>query len=238
MMDGERHEKMIYDNMENAVFRNRPNRFIANIEINGAPAVCHVKNTGRCRELLIPGAPILVQKRGGPARKTDWDLIFVRKGERLVNIDSAAPNRVFAEWARSGGPFREITLLKPEVRFGGSRLDFYIEADGRRAFAEVKGVTLEENGVVRFPDAPTQRGVRHLRELIACKAAGYDAYAVFVIQMRGVLRMEPNWETHPAFGEALLAAERAGVRILAFDCRVTENSIAACDPVAVITARP
>lgn len=230
---------MTYENIRRAVFLDRPNRFIAFIEIDGRREVCHVKNTGRCRELLLPGAEVFVQDvgRGFPdapnARKTHFDLIAVRKGKRLVNIDSAAPNRVFAELVRSGGLFRDATLLRPEVRFGASRFDFYIEAGGRRAFVEVKGVTLEEDGVARFPDAPTERGVRHLRELISCREAGYGAYAVFIIQIKGVRYMEPNWATHAAFGDALRDAARAGVQVLAVDCDVTENSIAAADTVEV-----
>jgi sugar fermentation stimulation protein A len=237
---------MIYENIRRAVFLDRPNRFVAHIELEGRVEVCHVKNTGRCRELLIPGAAVLVQDvgRGFPSlaerdyhapssRKTRYDLISVRKGERLINIDSAAPNKVFAEWVRAGGLFGDIKLLKPEVRFGGSRFDFYVEADSRRAFVEVKGVTLEEDGIARFPDAPTERGVRHLRELISCVEAGYDAYAVFAIQMKGVLYMEPNWAMHPAFGEALRDAARAGVTVLAVDCDVTEDSITAADAVEV-----
>ena len=234
---------MTYENIRRAVFVDRPNRFIAHIELDGEIKVCHVKNTGRCRELLIPGAEIFVQdfgveSPGGPhARKTRYDLITVRKGERLINIDSAAPNKVFAEWVRAGGLFSGVTLLRPETRFGGSRFDFYIEAGGRRAFVEVKGDTLEEDGVARFPDAPTERGVKHLRELIACRDVGYDTYAVFVIQMKDVRYMEPNWATHPAFGEALGDAARAGVRVLAVDCFVTEDSITAADMVAVRVTR-
>ena len=229
---------MHYNHIEPAVFIDRPNRFIAHIETESGPQVCHVKNTGRCRELLIPGAKIFVQRCVAPTRKTHYDLISVRKGEKLINIDSAAPNRVFAERVRAGGLFGDISLLRPETRFGSSRFDFYIEADGRRAFVEVKGVTLEENGVVRFPDAPTIRGERHLRELISCVEAGYDAYAVFIIQMKGVSHFEPNRETHPAFGEALRAAERAGVILLATDCRVTETEITAGDPVPIVTNPP
>ena len=234
---------MIYENIRRAVFLDRPNRFIANIEIDGRREVCHVKNTGRCRELLEPGAAVLVQdaRQSGsagipPARKTKYDLISVWKGERLINMDAAAPNRVFAEWVRSGGLFRNVALIKPEYRFGDSRFDFYIEADGRRNIAEIKGVTLEEEGVARFPDAPTERGVRHLRGLISSLKSGYDAYAVFIIQMKGVRYMEPNWKTHPAFGIALRDAKQAGVNVLAVDCRVTEDSITAADFVDVFTA--
>ncbi len=232
---------MTYENIHRAVFIDRPNRFIANIEIDGRIEVCHVKNTGRCRELLIPGAEILVQDagRGYPelplSRRTRFDLISVRKGQRIVNIDSAAPNKAFAEWVRDSGLFRDITLIRPEYRFGGSRFDFYIEVDGRRALVEVKGVTLEEDGVARFPDAPTVRGVKHLRELITAVEAGYDAHAVFIIQMKGVSWLEPNWGTHAAFGEALRDAKQAGVNILAVDCVVTEDSMTAADLVEVRT---
>ncbi len=224
---------MIYENIKPAVFLDRPNRFIANIEIKGRQEVCHVKNTGRCRELLTPRADIFVQECGSDRRKTKYDLISVRKGERLVNIDSSAPNKVFAEWVNGGGLFEKVDLLKPEHRFGGSRFDFYIEADGRRAFLEVKGVTLEEDGIARFPDAPTERGVRHLNELAACVEAGYDAYMVFVVQMKGIRHVEPNRATHPAFAEALKSAWQAGVHILALDCDVTEDSIFASERVDV-----
>ena len=225
---------MKYENIRQGVFVDRPNRFIANIEVEGEIQVCHVKNTGRCRELLTPGARVLVQDCASPTRKTRWDLISVWKGERLINMDAAAPNRVFGEWLAQGGLVPAPDLIRPESRFGASRLDFYVEAGERRAFVEVKGVTLEEDGVVRFPDAPTQRGVKHLRELMACVEAGYEAYAAFVIQMKGVERFEPNWKTHPEFGEALRAAAQAGVAILAMDCFVTEDSIAAGEMVRVV----
>lgn len=224
---------MIYSDIRRAFFLERPNRFIARIELDGREEICHVKNTGRCRELLTPRANLLVQKCDTPDRKTKYDLISVWKGDRLINMDAAAPNRVFAEWAESSGYFPNLTLLKPEQRFGSSRLDFYLEADGRAAFAEIKGVTLEEDGIVRFPDAPTQRGVKHLLELQTCVSEGYDAYAVFIIQMKNVRYFEPNWVTHPAFGEALRQVEKAGVRILALDCAVSEDSIEAADLVEV-----
>lgn len=224
---------MTYDNIKRAVFIDRPNRFIANIELDGRREVCHVKNTGRCRELLTPRADVLVQECNGSARKTKYDLISVYKDERLINMDSQVPNKVFAEWLKSGVLFQNITLIQPERRFGNSRLDFYIEADSRRAFVEIKGVTLEENGVVRFPDAPTERGVNHLNELITCIDQGFDAYVIFIIQMKGVKYMEPNWVTHPAFGEALREATSAGVRALALECEVTETTITAVDFVDV-----
>lgn len=224
---------MIYQNIKQAVFIDRPNRFIANIQIDGKIEICHVKNTGRCRELLVPNTKVLVQECDSKNRSTKYDLIAVWKGERLINMDATAPNKVFAEWVLSGNLFQNITKFKPEQRFGSSRFDFYIEADNRPAFVEVKGVTLEDDGVVRFPDAPTERGVKHLNELIACLEQGYDAYIVFIIQMKNVRFMEPNKATHPAFDEALKAAAKAGVHVLALDCFVTENSIVAAEPVAV-----
>lgn len=224
---------MTYQDVYLAVFIDRPNRFIANIEIDGRREVCHVKNTGRCRELLIPGVQVAVQAQSTLKRKTAFDLIAVYKGNRLINIDSQVTNPVFAEWVRGGGLFQNIQLLRPESRFGSSRFDFYVEADGRKAFVEVKGATLEEDGVVRFPDAPTLRGVRHVQELKDCVKAGYDAYFVFIVQMKDVRYLEPNWDTHPAFGEALKKAQDAGVKVLALDCIVTESSINASDYVEV-----
>lgn len=217
---------MTYSNISGAVFVDRPNRFIAHVELDGHLQVCHVKNTGRCRELLVPGARVLVQRIDKPGRKTDLDLIGVWKGQRLINMDAAAPNRVFAEWALAGGFLPGLTLLKAEAVHGDSRFDFYLEAGPRRGFVEVKGVTLEEDGVVRFPDAPTERGVKHLRGLERCAQEGYQAWAVFVIQMEGVRHFSPNWATHPQFGQALIQAQSAGVRLLAMDCHVTETSLA------------
>ncbi|MGM9522515.1 MAG: DNA/RNA nuclease SfsA [Oscillospiraceae bacterium] len=224
---------MKYEGIRRAVFLDRPNRFIANIELDGKQVVCHVKNTGRCRELLIPGTEIYVQQCTNPNRRTKFDLITVRKGDRLINIDSAAPNKVFAEWIGSSGFFDGVTLIRPETRYGDSRLDYYIEASNRRIFCEVKGVTLEEEGVVRFPDAPTQRGVKHLRELIRCKKAGFEPYAVFVIQMDGVRYFTPNWDTHPEFGRALCEAQDAGVGLIAFQCQVSSDSILPSSPVQI-----
>lgn len=224
---------MIYENIKPGVFLERPNRFIAYVEIDGQTEVCHVKNTGRCRELLTQRAPVLLQEVSSATRKTRYDLIAVYKGQRLINMDASAPNQVFAEWVRSGGLFENITLIKPEHRFAASRFDFYVEGDGRKAFVEVKGVTLEDDGVVRFPDAPTERGVKHLHDLAACVMNGFEAYAVFIVQMKDVLYLEPNWTTHPAFGEALQYAASQGVQVLALDCRVTEDSISAADPVEV-----
>ena len=218
---------LTYCDMQPAIFISRPNRFIAEAEIAGERRVCHVKNTGRCAELLTPGAEIWVQSNASPSRKTAFDLIAVRKGRRLINMDAAAPNAVFGEYCAAGRFVPGLTLLRPETRYGDSRLDFYMEAGVRRIFAEVKGVTLEDRGVVRFPDAPTERGVKHLRSLMRCVSEGYEAWAVFIVQMEGVRWFEPNRDTHPEFADALCSAERAGVHLLALDCAVTETSIAA-----------
>ncbi len=224
---------MRYDNVTEAVFIDRPNRFIADVLLDGVPTVCHVKNTGRCRELLIPGARVYVQRALSTARKTAYDLIAVVKDGRLINMDAAAPNAVFGEWLRSGGLGFVPELVKPEQRHGDSRFDFYFEHGGRRAFAEVKGVTLEENGVVRFPDAPTERGVKHLRGLKDCVRQGYEAYAVFIVQMRGVKYFEPNRDTHPEFAQALKEAADGGVNLVALDCEVTDQTLLAKDNVEI-----
>ena len=224
---------MTYDNIFEAVFLDRPNRFIAHILLDGEKQVCHVKNTGRCRELLVPGAAVYVQKAANPARKTAYDLIAVRKGGRLINMDAAAPNKVFAEWLRAGGPGFVPELIRPECVHGDSRFDFYFEHGGKRAFAEVKGVTLEADGVVRFPDAPTERGVKHLRGLARCVEEGFEAYSVFIIQMKGVKVFEPNRATHPEFAQALCQAARAGVKLIALDCYVTKDSLTAGEPVEI-----
>ena len=216
---------MIYKHIRRAVFLSRPNRFVAHVRLDGKDTVCHVKNTGRCRELLLPGATVYVQQAQNPARKTRWDLIAVEKGQRLINMDAAAPNAVFGEWLSAGGAGFVPDLIRPECVHGDSRFDFYLEQGSRRIFAEVKGVTLEENGVVRFPDAPTERGVKHLRGLAACVSEGYEAWAVFVIQMQDVAHFEPNRATHPAFADALRDAQAAGVRLLALDCQVTPESL-------------
>lgn len=225
---------MTYAHIREARFLRRPNRFIAFVELDGVETLCHVKNTGRCRELLLPGAEVYVQRAGNPARKTAWDLIAVRKGERLINMDAAAPNAVFGEWLRAGGPGFVPELIRPECVHGDSRFDFYLEHGKRRIFVEVKGVTLEEGGIVRFPDAPTLRGAKHLRGLKACLAEGFEAWAVFVVQMQGVSRFEPNRKTDPAFADALAEAADAGVRILALDCSLTADSLAIRSPVPVV----
>ncbi len=203
----------------------RPNRFIAYVEIDGEEQVCHVKNTGRCKELLVEGARVILCESCNPNRKTRFDLIVVYKGETLINMDSKAPNRVVFEWLQKGNLLKEITHIKPECRYKSSRFDFYAETENSRNFIEVKGVTLEENKVAMFPDAPTERGVKHLQELIKCKSEGYGAYIVFVIQMKGVKYFTPNRKTHEAFFKVLKEAEKMGVKIVCFDCVVTENSI-------------
>ena len=216
---------MRYPNIYQARFLSRPNRFVANCELEGEVLTVHVKNTGRCRELLVPGATVWLTKSDNPNRKTAFDLVAVQKGERLVNMDAQAPNAVFGEFARGGGFLPRVRKVRPEVRYGASRFDFRLETDEKTHFVEVKGVTLEENGVVRFPDAPTERGVKHLKELQAAAAAGYGAHAVFVIQMEDVEHFAPNDKTHAAFGEALREAARNGVQIHAFWCRVTPDSL-------------
>ena len=216
---------MHYENMEPAVFISRPNRFVAYVEQAGKQEICHVKNTGRCRELLIPGAELYVQRSDNPARKTALDLISVKKGAQWVNMDSQAPNKAAAEWLKNGGLGTKEILVRPEYKYENSRFDFYLETEGRKAFMEVKGVTLEENGTARFPDAPTERGVKHIRELMRCLDDGYEAFILFVIQMKGVHAFEPNDRTHPAFGETLREAAGKGVRILAYDCLVKPDEM-------------
>lgn len=230
---------MRYERIQKAAFIERPNRFIAYAELNGKKETIHVKNTGRCAELLRPGAVIYVQESENPARKTKWDLIAVEKGERLINMDSQIPNSVVREWIEQGNLFPGVTLIKPETTYGNSRFDLYVETEeGRRIFIEVKGVTLEEDGVCRFPDAPSERAVKHLEELIQAGKEGYETYVFFVIQMKGVRYFTPNTDTHPAFAETLKKAKAAGVQILAYDCEVTPESILVREPVEVVLERP
>lgn len=224
---------MIYNNIKTAKFLDRPNRFIANIEVDDKHEVCHVKNTGRCKEILTHGVTVYVQEFNNKDRKTKFDLISVFKGERLINIDSQAPNKVFHELLLTGKLFEDITLIKPECKYKNSRFDFYIEADNKKIFVEVKGVTLEENGVVMFPDAPTERGLKHLNELSESMDDGYEAYVCFVIQMKDVLYFTPNYKTHKEFGETLKNIEEKGVNIIAFDCEVTKDSLTARDIVDI-----
>jgi len=220
---------MTYKNIVKALFISRPNRFIAQVSIDGKTETVHVKNTGRCRELLVSGCTVYLEKSGNPDRKTSYDLVAVEKvtpaGCILINMDSQIPNDVAEEWLRKGKLFSKDAVIKREVTYGNSRFDFYIEDAQRKAFLEVKGCTLEHDGVARFPDAPTERGVRHIEELIACTKEGYEAYILFVIQMQGMKRFEPNDETHKAFGDALRKAQKAGVHILAYGCSITQDSI-------------
>lgn len=215
---------MQYANMVLGIFRARPNRFIAHVEIDGALQICHVKNTGRCKELLVPGCRVWCQKAQNPQRKTLYDLIAVQKGERLINMDSLAPNIAAGEWLASGA-LGEISQLKAEYTHGDSRFDFSFLKDGKRCFLEVKGVTLENDGVCAFPDAPTTRGVKHINGLISAVQEGFGAYILFVIQMPDVKYLHPNDRTDPAFGDALRAAADAGVQLLAMDCAVTESTM-------------
>lgn len=229
---------MIYDRMVPGTFLERPNRFIAYVEIEGRKETVHVKNTGRCAELLQTGVRVYLQESENPGRKTKWDLIAVEKGSRMVNMDSQIPNKVVKEWLEAGHLFENITRIQPEFTYGNSRFDLYVEADGKRIFIEVKGVTLEQDGVVRFPDAPSDRAVKHVEELKAAVKEGYEAYVFFVIQMKDVRYFTPNMDTHPAFGEALRDAARAGVHVLAYDCEVSSDRIAIADKVPVVLENP
>ena len=215
---------MFYANMIPGIFLARPNRFIAYVEIDGRTETVHVKNTGRCRELLPAGAQVWCQRSDNPARKTKYDLITVRKGELLINMDSQAPNIAAEEWLRSGG-LGEIENLRRETVHGDSRFDLSFVKDGRQCFLEVKGVTLENGGVCAFPDAPTERGAKHLRGLLRAAQEGYGAYVLFVIQMSPVRYLHPHDATDPQFGQALRQAAAGGVQVLAMDCRVTEDSM-------------
>lgn len=267
---------MKYQNIRVGHFISRPNRFIAKIEIEGAEETVHVKNTGRCAELLVPGAEVYVQDslqeaedwlsdnellQGkmqvavsskstniGKKRKTRWDLIAVRKGDRLINMDSQIPNKIVKEWLEQekwnhnlhnqSDRIHGITKIQPEYTYGKSRIDLYVEAQNRKILIEVKGVTLEENGVVRFPDAPSERAVKHVHELKEALKEGYECYVFFVIQMSGVRYFTPNMDTHPEFKEALKEAAEAGVHVVAYDCSVREDEIRIQDPVPVILENP
>lgn len=215
---------MKYNNTIKGRFISRPNRFIAIVDINGEEVVCHVKNTGRCKELLTKNACVILEKSDNPARKTAYDLIAVYKGERLINMDSQCPNKAVSEFLPK--LFENTVLIRPETIWGNSRFDFYIEtADGRKIFLEVKGVTLEKNNIAMFPDAPTERGVKHIKELEKCVLEGYEGYILFVIQMSGISIFMPNDETHPQFGKILRHAADNGVNVIAYECNVKENSM-------------
>ena len=268
-MKSQKHEDMVinmkYNHVVPGIFLQRPNRFIAHVLINGKEEVCHVKNTGRCRELLIPGCTVYCAVSDNPQRKTKFDLIAVEKKAAcqtgthkqdmpvitatsptanitnaasnikqnpdagrtlLVNMDSQAPNAAVKEWLQSGAsPFGVIDFLKPECNFGNSRFDFYLECGSRRIFLEVKGVTLEDNGVVLFPDAPTERGVKHVRELIHCHEEGFETCVLFVVQMDRALYFTPNRKTHPQFADALCEAQNADVQLLAYTCKVSPDEM-------------
>ncbi len=217
---------MKYREIVPAKFIERPNRFIAYVEIAGQKTRVHVKNTGRCRELLQDHARVYLEKSDNPDRATAYDLVVVDKAGKLVNMDSSAPNKVVGEWLSAGGLYQDVSLVRPETFFANSRFDFYVEsASGRKAFIEVKGVTLETEQVAAFPDAPSERAVKHVEELIEAKQKGYETYLIFVVQMKGISHVEPNWQTQPAFGEALKKARSAGVKLLAYDCIVGEDSL-------------
>lgn len=218
---------MKYENIVKGVFLSRPNRFIAQVLIDGNEQTVHVKNTGRCKELLVKGNEVWLQKSDNPLRKTAYDLIAVKKGDLLVNMDSQIPNAVAAEWLKKGNLFSKQAVIKREVTFGNSRFDLFIDDGNRKAFIEVKGVTLENDGIASFPDAPTLRGVKHINELVKCTECGFEAYIIFIIQMKGVHLFTPNYKTHREFGEALKSAQEKGVRIIALDCVVTEDFIEA-----------
>lgn len=225
---------MKYRKIIAAEFIERPNRFVAYVNLCGKRTKVHVKNTGRCRELLKDHARVYLEKNESETRATAYDLVAVEKAGRLVNMDSTAPNKAAGEWLRAGGLYGDVSLVKPERTFGNSRFDFYVEsASGEKAFIEVKGVTLEQDGVAAFPDAPSERALKHVEELIEARRQGYEAYLLFVVQMKGVSFVKPNMDTQPAFGEALKRARRAGVRLLAYDCLVREDGMEMDAPVPI-----
>lgn len=222
---------MKYNNIIKGEFIDRPNRFIANVLIDNNIEVCHVKNTGRCKELLVKGSTVYLQKSDNPNRKTKYDLIAVQKGDRLINMDSQIVNYVALEFVPN--LFDNIKFIKPEYKYGNSRFDIYVETDTDKIFIEVKGVTLENDGVVSFPDAPTERGVKHLKELQKAVTEGYRAYVLFVVQMSDIKYFEPNSLTHPEFADELKKAKENGVVLLAYDCAVTPDSIEIRKPILI-----
>ena len=229
---------MTYEHVAEATFLSRPNRFIARVLVNGAEETVHVKNTGRCRELLVSGCTVYLARSDKAGRKTKYDLVAVEKVRQgraplRINMDSQAPNDAAGEWLPTSGLFSDGAVIRREVKFGDSRFDFYVEDGRRKAFVEVKGVTLEENGVALFPDAPTERGVKHLRELCRAVEAGYEAYLLLVIQMKDIRLFRPNAATHPAFADSLREAAGQGVHILAMDCLVTPEGMTVDKPVTV-----
>lgn len=229
---------MKYDRIKKGTFLERPNRFIAYVEVDGVREKVHVKNTGRLRELLWPGVTVYVQEAANPERATKWDLIAVEKEGRVVNIDSQIPNALAREWIEAGNLLENVDKIQPEYSYGSSRIDLYVEAGEKKILVEVKGVTLEENGAVRFPDAPSERAVKHVNELADAVKAGYEAYVLLVIQLSGARYFTPNMDTHPAFGEALIEAQRRGVHIIAAECQVEPDSIKITKEVPVILKWP
>jgi sugar fermentation stimulation protein A len=225
---------MHYHAVQSAIFLSRPNRFIARVQMGDKEEICHVKNTGRCRELLVPGCTVYLEKAENPARKTAYDLIAVQKGHRIINMDAQAPNHVFAEWVTEGGFCPDVRKIHPEYRYGRSRLDFFLDTVSGPHLVEVKGVTLESEGHAYFPDAPTERGVRHIRELQRAAEEGWSATLFFVVQMEHIESLSPNDITQPEFGAALRDAEHAGVRIEAWECAVTMDSLKISSRVPVI----
>ena len=223
---------MTYSGIKPGIFIDRPNRFIAHVEIDGVVETVHVKNTGRCRELLPKGAQVYCQEFDSPTRKTKFDLIAVEKGSRLINMDSQAPNKAAAQWLKEGG-LGNIENLRAETTHGDSRFDFSFSKGGVPCFLEVKGVTLEENGICMFPDAPTARGTKHLRGLIKAAQEGYGAYVLFVIQMADVRCLRPNEKTDPDFAAALWAAKESGVQVMAVECTVTADTMTISGAVSV-----
>ena len=224
---------MKYDHIREGRFESRPNRFIAYVNIDGRREKVHVKNTGRCRELLTENAAVYLNKSDNPQRSTDYDLVAVKKGSRIINMDSQAPNKAVEEWLRKGGMFSDAIQIRPETKYRNSRFDFYVETPEDKVFIEVKGVTLEQDNAALFPDAPSDRAVKHVEELTEALKEGYKAYIVLVIQMENVEYFTPNRETHPEFADALLKARQAGVRILAYDCKVTPDLMTINRPVPV-----
>ena len=224
---------MQYDNIREAVFLKRPNRFIAEILVDGQQEIAHVKNTGRCKELLTDKAKIYVQYFPEGKRKTKYDLIAVQKGELLINMDSQAPNKVVQEWLLKNNPWGEITLCKPEYTLGKSRFDFYVEMGERRLLLEVKGVTLEDQGVVLFPDAPTERGLKHVRELQELNHQGYETAVMFVVQLEQASYFTPNKATQSEFAEALKLAQAEGTKLLAYTCRVEPDRLEITEPLEI-----
>lgn len=225
---------MFYKNIAAGKFISRPNRFIANVEIDGEIQVVHVKNTGRCRELLLPGSTVYCEKSDNPNRKTTYDLVAVEKGKLLINMDSQAPNQAFSEFIHDGSFKDGIEYIARERKYKNSRFDFYFKRKGKEYFAEVKGVTLEDEGVVLFPDAPTERGVKHLTELEDAVKNGYGGCVVFVVQLKEAKYFTPNRKTHPEFAEKLKEVQKAGVEIFAYTCNVTPNSISLLSQIPVV----